>query len=153
MVSEFAVRFKVLAKRLLSRVGIREDTGLLPVAVLIGVLTAVAAVTFHELILLLVDNLYKRPGGAWLYGGGLWLLVVIPAAGGLCVGLISRFLLRSQGGHGVVDVIESVMRTRGFVRPITAIEKIITAAITIGTGGSTGAEGPIVQIGAAVSSA
>jgi hypothetical protein len=149
----FAVRFKVLAKRLLSRIGIREDTGLLPVAVLIGVLTAVAAVAFHELINLLVQNLYKRHDGAWLYRGGLWLLVVIPAAGGLCVGLISRFLLRSQGGHGVVDVIESVMRTRGFVRPITAIEKIITAAITIGTGGSTGAEGPIVQIGAAVSSA
>src|SRR6059058_5762404 len=47
---------------------------------------------------------------------------------------------------------ESVIRTSGFIRPIAAIEKILTAGITIGTGGSAGAEGPIVQIGAAIAS-
>ena len=47
---------------------------------------------------------------------------------------------------------ESVTRSSGFIRPLAAVEKILTAAITIGTGGSAGAEGPIVQIGAAIAS-
>jgi CIC family chloride channel protein len=51
-----------------------------------------------------------------------------------------------------VDVVESVVRTSGFQKPSTAIEKILTSAITIGSGGSAGAEGPIVQIGAAIAS-
>jgi len=48
--------------------------------------------------------------------------------------------------------IESVIRSSGFIRPRVAIEKILTSAITIGTGGAVGAEGPIVQIGAAIAS-
>ena len=47
---------------------------------------------------------------------------------------------------------ESVIRSSGFIKPLVAIEKIITSGITIGTGGSAGAEGPIVQIGAAIAS-
>ncbi len=144
-------RLKVLAKRLLATVGVREDVGLLPVAAVIGLLTSIAAVAFHELIEFLKRVLYEARG-EWLYEHGLWLLIVLPAAGGLVVGIISKVLIRGEGGHGVVDVIESVIRTRGFQKPITAIEKILTSAITIGTGGSCGAEGPIIQIGAAVSS-
>lgn len=144
-------RLKVLAKRLLVSIGIREDVGLLPVAIVIGLLTSVAAIAFHELIEFLKRILYEARG-EWLYEDGLWLLIALPAAGGLIVGLISRFLIRGEGGHGVVDVIESVIRTRGFQKPIIAVEKILTSAITIGTGGSTGAEGPIIQIGAAISS-
>ncbi len=138
---------------MLASVGVREDVGLIPVAVVIGFVTAILAVVFHLLIEWLKDILYARRSSEWLYGPGLWALVALPAVGGLIVGVITRYLIRSQGSHGVVDVIESVMRTRGFVKPITAIEKIITSGITIGTGGSCGAEGPIVQIGAAVSSA
>jgi len=152
MFALLAARFKVILSRQLSRVGLRPEVGMIPIAGLIGVLTAMAAVTFHELIKLLVNVLFKDRGADWLYGPGLWLLVVAPAAGGLAVGLITRYLIRSHGGHGMVDVIESVLRTRGFVRPILAVEKILTSALTIGSGGSGGAEGPIVQIGAAISS-
>jgi CIC family chloride channel protein len=80
------------------------------------------------------------------------LLIVIPALGGLIVGTVTRFVFRTREGHGVIDVIESVARSSGFQRPATAIEKILTSAVTIGTGGSAGAEGPIVQIGAAIAS-
>jgi CIC family chloride channel protein len=149
---QLLTRLKVLAKRTLATVGVREEVGLIPVAVTVGAITALLAVAFHELIEFLKRILYEARGGDWLYGSGLWALVALPAVGGLVVGLVSRYLIRSQGSHGVVDVIESVLRTRGFVRPITAIEKIFTSAITIGSGGSCGAEGPIVQIGAAVSS-
>ena len=145
-------RLKVLASRVLASIGVREDVGLLPLAVVIGVLTALAAVAFHELVELLKYVLYEDRGNAFLYGPGLWMLVAVPAAGGLVVGCVSRYVIRSESGHGVVDVIESVIRTRGFVKPITAVEKILTSAVTIGSGGSTGAEGPIVQIGAAISS-
>lgn len=152
MIPLILTRLKVLAKRSLATVGVREDVGLIPVAVLIGILTSLLAVAFHSLVEWLKDRLYVQCTGQWLYEQGLWMLVVIPASGGLAVGIITRYLLKSQGGHGVVDVIESVLRTRGFVKPIRAIEKIITSGLTLGSGGSTGAEGPIVEIGAAVSS-
>lgn len=152
MLGLLLTRIKVLSKRTLTSIGVREDVGLIPIAVIIGLLTALLAVAFHELIEVIKRSLYERQGGDWLYGEGLWMLVALPALGGLVVGVVARFLIRSQGSHGVVDVIESVIRTRGFVRPVTAIEKILTSALTIGSGGSCGAEGPIVQIGAAVSS-
>src|SRR5581483_12220996 len=46
----------------------------------------------------------------------------------------------------------SVIRNRGVIKPLSAVEKIITSALTIGTGGSAGAKGPIVQIGAGIAS-
>ena len=146
-----ATRLKVLCKRLFDRLGLPQEIGLIFLAVVIGVLTSLAAILFHELIGLLRETLYIHNGQS-LYHGRMWLLVVLPAAGGLVVGLVSRYLIHGGGGHGVVDVIESVMRTRGFVKPVSAVEKILTSAVTIGTGGSTGAEGPIIQIGAAISS-
>ncbi len=149
---EAASRFRLLVTRLLTRVGAREDSFLLLLAVLVGVVTAVAAVGFHELILFIRDVLFERNAGALFSGWGLLLLALIPAAGGLAVGIISKHIAHAREGHGVVDVMESVVRTSGFVKPGTAVEKIVTSAITIGTGGSAGAEGPIIQIGAAVSS-
>lgn len=147
------LRLAVLAKRLIARFGLRPDVFVLPLAVVIGVATSILAVVFHELIRFIRDQLYLRSGPELLYGRGLALLIAIPAAGGLVVGLVSRYVLRAKEGHGVVDVMESVIRSRGFVKPLSAVEKILTSAVTIGTGGSAGAEGPIVQIGAAVSSA
>ena len=141
-------------RRLTRSMGMREEASLLLPAVVVGVVAAAAAVGFHELIVHLRDFLYERRGEATLYHGwGLAWLVAFPAAGGLAVGLISRWVAGEREGHGVTDVMESVIRSSGFERPLTAIEKILTSALTIGTGGSAGAEGPIVQIGAAISSA
>jgi CIC family chloride channel protein len=129
-----------------------DQTFLLILAVLVGIVTAVAAVGFHELIVFVRDRLYLDVGSDFLYGPGMALLILYPAAGGLAVGIIGHVLLRGVEGHGIVDVMESVIRTSGFQRPIIAIEKIITSGLTIGSGGSAGAEGPIVQIGAAIAS-
>ena len=147
-----AQRFKVLFNRVTARLGLGEDAFVLLLAVIVGVVTAVAAVGFHELINLIRDTLYTRLGPHLLYGRGMFLLVTIPAIGGLIVGVTSRYVFRTREGHGVIDVIESVARSSGFQRPTTAIEKILTSAVTIGTGGSAGAEGPIVQIGAGIAS-
>ncbi len=152
IVAQAATRLRVVFSRVARRLGMGETSFLIPLAVLVGVLTALAAVGFHELILLIRNGIYRAAGAEFLYGRGAWLLILIPALGGLVVGVVSRVLAGEKEGHGVVDVMESVARTRGFVRFRSAIEKIFTSAVTIGTGGSAGAEGPIVQIGAAMSS-
>jgi CIC family chloride channel protein len=147
------LRSRVLASRAMARLGLGENAILLPLALIVGIVTGAAAVGFHELINLLRDLLYRHfftPG--FLYGPGVPLLIVLPAAGGLVVGLTAVYVFRSREGHGVVDVMESVMRNSGVIKPASAIEKILTSAITIGSGGSAGAEGPIVQIGAAIAS-
>jgi CIC family chloride channel protein len=146
-------RARVLLTRSLRRFGFGDEAFLLMMAVLIGTITGVAAVGFHELINLIRDQMFGRDGEeAFLYGHGKWLLILLPAAGGLAVGVISKYIFRTREGHGIVDVVESVVRTSGFQKPTVAIEKILTSALTIGSGGSAGAEGPIVQIGAAIAS-
>jgi CIC family chloride channel protein len=146
-------RSRVLATRLLQRLGLREESFLIVPAILVGIITAFAAVGFHQLIYEVRDLLYVNTGADLLYGAGLPLLLLFPALGGLVVGVVSRWIARArEGQHGIIDVIESVVRTSGFTRPAVAVEKIFTSAVTIGTGGSGGAEGPIVQIGAAISS-
>jgi len=153
-VSTFGERLRVLATRLLARLGFGEGTFLLFAAVLIGVITSAAAVAFHELIVCIREWLYDRlDGRIHLYdGGGIAVLVALPALGGLLVGVIAQYVVRAREGHGIVDVLEMVLRSRGGVRPAVAVEKIVTAGITIGSGGSAGAEGPIVQIGASIAS-
>ena len=147
-----AARVRVAWARLGQRLGLRPDSFLVLIALLIGLLAAAAAVSFHELILVVRHALYERIGAPRLYGPWMLMLIAWPALGGLTVGVISRYVLRARESHGVVDVMESVIRSSGFMRPAAAIEKILTSGITIGTGGSCGAEGPIVQIGAAIAS-
>ncbi len=152
-VTEPAARFRAIVTRILSRFGFREDSFLLILAVIVGMVTAAAAVGFHELIIWVRDQLYNRAGEPHLYHGpGMLLLIAFPAAGGLIVGLVGRYVFRAREGHGIVDVMESVVRTSGFQSPVVALEKIITSGVTIGSGGSAGAEGPIVQIGAGIAS-
>jgi len=151
VISNAGTRIQVLANRALERMGFSTSGFLLIMAVLIGMITAAAAVAFHELINLIRNQLYGHVGEHALYGKWMILLVVWPAVGGLLVGIISHVIVRSREGHGIIDVMESVIRSSGFIRPGSALEKILTSAITIGTGGAAGAEGPIVQIGAAIS--
>jgi chloride channel protein, CIC family len=82
-----------------------------------------------------------------------WLCVAIPAIGGLVVGPLIHFLAREAKGHGVPEVMEAVSLRGGVMRKRTAAVKILGSAITIGSGGSTGREGPIIQIGAVMGSA
>jgi CIC family chloride channel protein len=81
------------------------------------------------------------------------LLVAIPALGGAIVGpLIWRFA-REARGHGIPGVMEAVATRGGVIRPRVAVLKTLASALSIGSGGSVGREGPIVQIGAAIGSA
>jgi CIC family chloride channel protein len=75
-------------------------------------------------------------------------LLAVLAAGGLAAGLLVQNLAPEAGGHGTDAAIEAYHHKRGYIRPIVPLVKLIASAITIGTGGSGGREGPIAQIGA-----
>jgi CIC family chloride channel protein len=81
-----------------------------------------------------------------------WRLLV-PAAGGLIVGPLIYFFAREAKGHGVPEVMAAVALRGGVIRTRVVAVKALASAISIGSGGSVGREGPIVQIGAALGSA
>ncbi|MFQ5884195.1 MAG: chloride channel protein, partial [Thermoplasmata archaeon] len=83
---------------------------------------------------------------------GPWLLVILPV-GGLIVGLLTTYLAKEAKGHGVPEVMEAMQTKGGRLRPRIVIVKALASSICIGTGGSAGREGPIVQMGAGVGSA
>src|SRR3954452_6400332 len=110
VLSAFLVRVRLMVNRVSARLGFGEDGFLVVVAVLVGIVTAAAAVSFHELINLIRNGLYGRLPSIDLYGRHVWLLLVFPAAGGLVVGFANWYFHRRSGaaGHGVVDVMETV---------------------------------------------
>ena len=79
--------------------------------------------------------------------GDPFLLFISIAIGGLITGLLIFNFAPEAAGHGTDAVIKAFHRYRGYVRPIVPVIKTIASAITIGTGGSAGREGPIAQIG------
>ncbi len=80
-----------------------------------------------------------------------WRLI-IPTAGGLIVGPLIYFFAREARGHGVPEVMKAVALRGGVIRTRIVAIKALASALSIGTGGSVGREGPIVQIGSAVGS-
>jgi len=82
-----------------------------------------------------------------------WVLVVMPALGGLLAGLLVFTFAPEAEGHGTDAVVRAFHRGRGVIRARVPLVKTIASAITIGSGGSAGREGPIGQIGAGFGSA
>jgi len=82
-----------------------------------------------------------------------WIKLAIPAIGGLLVGIIVHFFAHEAKGHGVPEVMEAVALKDGRMRTRVVFAKAFASAICIGSGGSVGREGPIIQIGSAISSA
>lgn len=115
-------------------------------SLLIGLVAGLGAYVFKTLIFR-VEELCHLNEPASCGHLGIWLILV-PALGGAVVGPMIYFFAREAKGHGVPEVMFAVMKKGGRIRPIVAVIKSIASAITIGTGGSAGSEGPIVQIGA-----
>ncbi len=78
--------------------------------------------------------------------------ILAPVIGGLVVGPIIYFMAKEAKGHGVPEVMLAVLLKDGKIRPRVAFVKSLASAISIGSGGSVGREGPIVQIGASLGS-
>ena len=131
-----------------------EYVFLLFTAAFIGLLGGLAAITFDILIHLFQNGFWgtMEPHLADLRDIPIWKIALAPALGGLLVGLITTFLVAEAKGHGVPEVIKAVALNGGRIRGRVAFAKTLASAITIGSGGSAGREGPIIQIGAALAS-
>ena len=88
----------------------------------------------------------------YFHGIGFWFVVVTPIVGGLIYGPLIQRYAREARGHGVPEVMYAVSERGGKIRPQVAVVKSLASAVCIGSGGSVGREGPIVQIGSALGS-
>lgn len=127
---------------------IPEPTLMLIYAALIGVGAGYGAVVFRKLIELATYLGYgiSQTELASYHG---FRVFFVPAAGGLLVGLLIFFFAREAKGHGVPEVMFAITENKGILRPRVVIVKALASALSIGSGGSVGREGPIVQIGSA----
>jgi CIC family chloride channel protein len=123
-------------------------------ATLVGLAAGFGAIGFRWLIEFFQGLAYGGRGDLLEIAGSTpWYLSFwIPALGGLVVGPLVYFFAREAKGHGVPEVIEAVALRSGIIRKRVVIVKCLASAVCIGTGGSAGREGPIVQIGSAVGS-
>ncbi len=132
-----------------------QATQLILIGLLIGVLSGFAAV-FYRWLISAMQGLFFGTGENPLVVAQLapwWRRLLMPTLGMLLVGLISKFFLKKEGAsHGVPDVMEAMQAGKPLPRRIILIRSL-TSAITIGSGGSTGREGPIAHIGATIGSA
>ncbi len=123
-------------------------------AIFVGLAGGFGAVGFRYLINFFQSLAYGSDGNLLdLVQSIPWYLrVSIPALGGLIVGPLVYFWAREAKGHGVPEVMEAVALRSGLIRKRLVVIKSLASAICIGTGGSVGREGPIVQIGSAIGS-
>jgi H+/Cl- antiporter ClcA len=126
-------------------------------AVPVGAVAAVAALGLQRLIGLVTHLVFFGDAGTSLAAPGAahpapWLVLLAPVTGGLVVGLMARYGSEKIRGHGMPETIEAILTGGSRVAPRVAILKPISAAVSIGTGGPFGAEGPIIMTGGAVGS-
>jgi CIC family chloride channel protein len=137
--------------RILDRYQPSEAVVLLLTALAVGVAAGLGAIAFRWLI-----DIVTYASFTWLprmlSGLGGTYLVIAPATGGLLVGWLTYRYAREAKGHGVPEVMAAVALRGGRIRPRVTVIKALASSICIGSGGSVGREGPIVQIGSALGS-
>ncbi len=121
---------------------------ILALSLVVGVLTALAAILLKFLIQL-VHGLLKDGLVIGDYNFGLLLF---PVVGILLSGLFIRYFVRDDIGHGVTKILYALSKKNGRIKPHNMYSSVIASAITIGMGGSVGAESPIVLTGSAIGS-
>lgn len=128
-------------------------------AIVVGVVAGFGAVVFRDLIAL-VHNLSFAGYLSLTYNAnqhtpasplGAWIVLVPLVGAVVVVFLVSKFAPEAKG-HGVPEVIDAMYYSRGIIRPLVGVVKAVASAISIGTGGAVGREGPIIQIGASFGS-
>jgi len=87
-----------------------------------------------------------------LVGDANWLFLLLPGVGMLLSFLIVRYIVRDNIGHGVTKVLQAVSKNESKIKRHNMVSSLVTSALTIGFGGSVGAEAPIVYTGAAIGS-
>ena len=135
--------------RIFASYSFNETAFLLVLSAFIGLAASLGSVGFRWLIET-IKQVLLISFAEWL--GNPYLLPIIPAFGGLLVGALVIRWAREARGHGVPEVMAAVATEEGRIRPRVAFIKSLASALCIGSGGSVGREGPIVQIGSALGS-
>lgn len=125
-------------------------------ALIIGALSSLVAFGLVRLIAIITNlAFYQRVSSAEAVPQGHQLgywVILVPVVGALLIGLMARFGSEKIRGHGIPEALEAILLGRSLIRLKVAILKPISAAISIGTGGPFGAEGPIIMTGGALGS-
>jgi CIC family chloride channel protein len=139
-------RMRVLVRKLFLQLNLTEQHFLIGLAMLVGVGAGFGSLVFRAM-LDASEHLFREvvPG----HIGFRWLLPAIPAAGALLAGILTYRYAREAKGHGVPNVMEAIITKRGIIRARVVVVKALASALTLGSGGSAGSEGPIIQIGSA----
>jgi chloride channel protein, CIC family len=131
-------------------------------AVSVGIIAGFGAVFFRALISLfhnlfflgkfsLIYDANQHTPPFWIEGWS-WLVIVAPVLGAVGVAWLVQNFAPEAKGHGVPEVMDAINYEGGKIRPVVAAVKSLASALSIGSGGSVGREGPIIQIGAAFGS-
>ncbi len=128
-------------------------------AIVVGIMSGIGAILFRNL----VDSIIK----VCFYGNShafysatqhiplfdyKFLIILVPVIGAFIVTFLTTHFAHEAKGHGVPETIYAIHYKKGIISPLVALIKVLASAVTIGTGGSAGREGPIIQIGASLGS-
>jgi len=128
-------------------------------ALIVGIVAGLGAIVFrwliaffHNLFLLgefsiTYDATVHTPPSPWGFG-----IILVPVLGSLIVTFLVKNFAPEARGHGVPEVMEAIYYKKGLIRPVVALIKSLASAVSIGSGGSVGREGPIIQIGSSFGS-
>ncbi|NOY13577.1 MAG: chloride channel protein [Deltaproteobacteria bacterium] len=126
----------------------------------VGIFSGLAAVVFRGLIGLF-HNLFFFGRFSFAYDATAYTavsswgagVILVPVIGAVLVAFLVKNFAPEAKGHGVPEVMDAIYYQKSIIRPVVALVKSLASAISIGSGGSIGREGPIIQIGSALGSA
>jgi CIC family chloride channel protein len=127
---------------------VSEKMFMIILALIVGFFAAVAAFVLHWIInqiVLLLTSSFDRTGANWLY-------LVYPVVGIYLTSLFVRYIVKDNISHGITRILYAISSNRSRLRSHNCWSSVIASAITIGFGGSVGAEAPIVLTGSAIGS-
>ncbi len=159
MLDEFQSRLGQRWHRATTILARPENLFMIVMGGVVGVAGGFGAIVFRKLIAFFTESGWGTFTGlrdtellTMALAAPLWVKILVPAAGGLVVGFLVYLFAQEAKGHGVPEVMEAVALRDGRMRTRLIVVKTLASAISIGTGGSVGREGPIVQIGSAIGS-
>lgn len=126
-----------------------ERNQLLVLSLVVGIVVGLAAVLLKTLVSVLQEGLRDAFGG--VLGGSLYYLA-LPGIGMLLAMLFCKYVIKDSIGHGVTKALQAVSRHESRIKPHNMWSSVAASSVTIGFGGSVGAEAPIVYTGAAIGS-
>jgi len=143
--------FQISFLRFVSRLKLPHGASLILIAIIVGLLTGLGSVAFIRLLQLMTWLFFEKGRTAFSRLGDSYV-ILLPIIGGAIVGPLISFFAQEAKGHGVPEVMTAITLRGGRIRSRVAFVKILASAITIGSGGSAGREGPMIQIGSGVGS-